>query len=760
MGFLFLSTHFFESKMKRDVFLIHIFLAIATLVAFWPVTSCNFIGLDDPEYVTENPHIQHGISVEGVQWAFTGIHVNFYHPLTMISHMLDAQIYGLNPQGHHLTNLLFHLTNTLLLFSVLSHMTKAPWKSAFVAALFAVHPLNVESVAWVSERKNVLSTFFWMLTMVAYVHYVERPRLKNYLTVILLFVLGLMAKPTLVTLPFVMLLLDHWPLRRFEQGRPEMKDELHGLGSRDGKMTGLKVKSSSLCTRDAAAPNHSYRLATTLPLIIEKIPLFILIPVFSILAYIAEGEAVENLPWNVKVPNALVSYAIYIIKAIWPANLSVFYPHRGLWPVWQVAGASLLLASVTGVVIMTARKYRYLFVGWLWFIGTMVPAIGIVQISDFGRADRFTYIPTIGLFIMVAWGVPELLKTGRYSRQVLAGLSLSIFLVLSATTWVQVGYWRSDSDLFNHSLETTTGNCVLYANRGVAYAKLGKYKQAIADFDKVLEIDPVSARIYYERGLAQAMLGNYMQAINDYDSSIRINPRFAMAYSNRGSAYTSIGNRKKAILDYDKALQLNPQLASAYYNRGNAYVALGRIKDAIADFDSAIQLNPKSANAYCNRGSTYAALGDQRQAILDYDRAIRIDPRLGLAYYGRGRAYAVLGNREQAIADYNRTIEISPEDALAYKNRALLYNGIGNQQQAYEDLKSAAMLGDKEAQDLLRRQGISIEEKSRRVSVNDAQNRGNGTFSKECDPALSDVLPHDGQALRDWLNQPEIRIER
>ena len=450
---------------RNKAVIIYISLALLASAALGRVVWCEFISGDDPLYVTENTHIMNGVTWEAVRWAFTNICAHFWHPLTMISLMLDFQLFGLNPHGYHLTNLLLHIASTLLLFSVLHRMTKAPWKSAFVAALFAVHPLNVESVAWVAERKNVLSTFFWMLTMVAYASYATQPRPTTYLTTLALFVMGLMAKPMLVTFPFVMLLLDYWPLQRFGSDRAasETRAGLTKPVSTDFKASNPRRKPPSrpaVSDRNSAQPQYKYGCGGIRQALIEKIPFLALIVPFSLLAYISEGEAVNtSFPWNVKVSNAIVSYVIYIGKMFWPSNLAVFYPHPGLWPFWQTAGAALLLVVITGTIVLTAKKSPYLITGWLWFVGTLVPVIGIVQISGFGRADRFTYIPMIGLFVLVAWGVPELLKGWRYRAWSLIGISVSIIsFSLSTVTWIQAGYWLNSFALYDHSLEATSRN--------------------------------------------------------------------------------------------------------------------------------------------------------------------------------------------------------------------------------------------------------------------------------------------------------------
>ena len=692
---------------KKQIPLIYLLLTAATIIAFWQVSQCDFITYDDPLYVTKNTHIMNGVTVDSVRWAFTSVYFNLWLPLTMISHMVDVQLFGLNPHGHHMISLLFHIANTLLLFFVFHRMTKAPWKSAFVAALFAIHPLHVDSVAWVSERKDVLSTFFWMLTMTAYVSYGERPRLKTYMAALAFFIMGLMAKPMLVTLPFVMVLLDYWPLQRFGQKKvaPDVRAELdESIFANKQKGEKPPLQNIGKDTRPAV---HKYGWAGVRSLLIEKIPFFALIPLFSVLTYIGAGEAVKHYPMKVRISNAFVSYFIYIGKMIWPANLALFYPHPGLWPLWQAAGAALLLGAVTAIVIMTAKRFQYLALGWLWFVGTLVPVTGIVPIGGHGRADRYTYVPLIGLFIMIAWGIPELLKKWRYCKETLFASSALILPFLLIVTWTQVGYWRNSITLYDHALKVTSPSNIILCSRGLAHDELGNHRQAISDFDRAIEISPEYADAYNYRGTAYGKLGNLSQAIADYDRAVEINPEYAEAYNNRGAVYGILRNNTQAISDYDRAIGIDPEFALAYINRGTAYRELGNHKQAISDFDRAIEINPKYARVYYNRGIAYDILGNNRQAIADFDRAIVIDPEYADAYNNRGVAYGKLGNPKQAISDFDRAIKIDHGYAKAYYNRGVVYGILRNERQAIEDLQKAARLDSEDAKNYLRSHGVN-----------------------------------------------------
>ncbi len=702
----------------------------SAVLIFWEPNRCDFINYDDPAYLTENTQIQNGVTLEAVRWAFTTGYAANWHPLTWLSHMVDIQLLGLKPHGHHFTSLLFHIANTLLLFFVLNRMTKAPWKCAFVAALFALHPLHVESVAWVAERKDVLSTFFWMLTMAGYVRYVEDPRLKNYMAVILFFVLGLMAKPMLVTLPFVLLLLDYWPLCRFELNLPKkisrprekrnakknstMEGEPLSAGKKNrvsGNRRSLRAftQSSVLSPQSCSISAQSFALR---PLLVEKIPLFALAALSCIVTYIVQQKggavrSIEEFSLGDRIANAFVSYIIYVEKTIWPNNLAVYYPHPESWPLWQTTGAVLILAAVTLTVIRTANRFPYLASGWLWFAGTLVPVIGIVQIGTQAMADRYTYIPLIGLFIMAAWGIPDLLKNRPYRNEALFASSALILACLSIVTWRQVGYWRDSISLYDHALEVIGPDDVIFCNRGVARDALGGHLQAISDYDRAIGINPHRAEAYHDRGLAYGTLGNYGQEVSDCSKAIEIYPEYANAFGHRGAAWLELGNYGQAISDFGRAIEIDPKLAWAYGGRGRAYGKLGSQRQAISDFEKALEMNPEYSEVYNNRGVAYAILGNNKQAISDYDRAIEIDPAYANAYYNRGVAYGELGNQRQAISDYDRAVEINPEYADAYNNRGAAYERLGDRRRGIEELQKAARLGSVAAKNSLRSIGVS-----------------------------------------------------
>jgi len=614
-----LSSEAAQHKNLNPV-LICLALAILTVITFWSLKDCGFTNFDDNIYVYENAYVQSGLNWNSIGKAFSSELVKksgHWHPVTWLSLMLDYQIFGLNPHGYHLTNLLFHVMNTILLFLIFRRMTKTLWPSAFVACLFAIHPLHVESVAWITERKDVLSTFFWMLTMGAYIYYVEHRGFRRYFFVLLFFILGLMAKPMLVTLPFVLLLLDYWPLRRFQEitgikpsaardcsTYPIPLRSAFGIGVSTIKPD-HKIQKETLEVKKPANPEYKWSLIY--PLLWEKVPLFVLVILSSIVTYVGAQKigtvlSIKTISLVVRIGNAFVSYIAYIGKMIWPSNLAIYYPYGG-WIPWQVLGSVFLLIAITVAVFRMVKRSPYLATGWLWYIGTLVPVIGIVQAGGQAMADRYTYIPLTGLFIMVAWGVPDLLKKWNHRKEILLASSALIILCLSIITWTQVGYWQNNITLFDHTLKVTDNNWLIYNNRGVAYNSLGNYRQAIEDYSRAIEIKPGYEDAYYNRGVAYNSLGNYRQAIEDYGRAIEISPGYALAYYNRGHAYHDLGNYRQAIEDYDRAIEIKPDYAEAYFNRGLTYLMLGNKDFGCSDARKACELgNCKLLEAANTRG--------------------------------------------------------------------------------------------------------------------------------------------------------------
>jgi protein O-mannosyl-transferase len=552
-------------------------LIAANLIVYAAVRHHDFVNYDDDDYVTTNAVVLHGLTWHGVSWAFTSGYAANWHPLTWLSHMLDIQLYGLDPGPHHLTNLLFHIANTLLLFGLLHRMTGALGRSAFVAGLFAVHPLHVESVAWVAERKDVLSTLFWMLTLWAYEKYVTRPSPRRYWAMLLFYALGLMAKPMLVTLPFVLLLLDFWPLGRV------------GMGPNPAGRWALSRE----------------KWATIVGLLFEKLPLLALAVVSGIVTFVIHrrGGAVIGLdatPLHLRLANALVSYVAYIGKMLWPARLAVLYPYAQALPVLWVAAAFLALMGISVAVIRAARPYPYLSVGWFWYLGTLVPVIGFVQVGDQAMADRYTYVPLIGLFIIVAWGVPDLLVRWPLRKIGLPASAGLVILACAIAARNQLQYWEDSTTLWTHALAVTTANNIANNNLGVSLAGQGKLDEAIAHYSEALRIKPDYADAHNNLGAALADQGKVDEAIAHYSEALRLRPDYADAHNNLGVSLGGQGKLDEAIAHFTEALRLKPDSAKAHNNLGVAMASQGKLEEAIAHFTEALRIKPDYADAHNN----------------------------------------------------------------------------------------------------------------------------------------------------------------
>ena len=589
----------------RHVCLVCGALILITLAVYWQTHGFDFVNYYDHLYVTENPHTQAGLTWDNLRWAFTTGHAANWHPLTWLSYMLDVQLFGVSAPAHHVVNVLWHVLNSVLLFLVLCRMTarwdatKALWPSAFVAALFALHPLHVESVAWIAERKDVLSTFFWLLTMAAYAHYVQRPSVRRYLMVAAPFALGLMAKPMLVTLPAVLLLLDYWPLGRLD---------LAGAGPR-------KVGSSFA------------RLA------FEKAPLLALTVLSSVATIAAQGSRggvvpYDVIPLSVRVGNALVAYAQYILRTLWPVRLAVYYPHlRDAMPLWQPIVSALLLGGATALVLLRPRRLPYLAVGWFWYLGTLVPVIGIVQVGDQAFADRYTYVPLIGVFIMAAWGIAHLAAKWRLPRPVLAAGAAATLAALCVGAWTQIGHWKDSRTLFEHALEVTSGNFMAHKALGVVLTDdAGEYEAAAQHLRKAIELDPGDAAGYFNLGNALHGMGKADEAIEQYRKAIQIDPHYVAAHYNLGNVFAEQKKLPEAAAAFEAVLKIQPGHAAANNNLGSALVLQGKLEEALSRYRKALDADPDYLDACCNLGYTLTKLGRPEEAVQAYSRALRVDP--------------------------------------------------------------------------------------------------------------------------------------
>ena len=578
--------------------LIGLLLVAASLAAYGQVRHHGFTNFDDNQYVWQNRYVQHGFSLESLAWAFTALHADNWHPLTWLSHMLDYELFGLHAGGHHVSSLLLHLANMLLLLFVLKRMTGAFWQSAFVAALFGLHPLHVESVAWVSERKDVLSALFWMLTLWCYLRFVERRTLSRYLLTVGCFALGLMSKPMMVTLPFVLLLLDFYPLKRF--------------------------------SLPAAQDHAQARTSTALGLVVEKTPLFVLAGLSCATTFYAQKQAavvfLAEIPFKARIANALVSYASYILKMFWPSPLAVPYPYRWSLPWWHVAAAGALLAVISLLAARLAEQRPYLAVGWLWYLGTLVPVIGLVQVGEQSMADRYTYLPLIGLFMIIAWGVPELLARWRHRNLCLAIAASLCVLALIPVTWRQAGYWKNTFTLFEHTLEVTSANFLPHYNLGLAYYEQGRTATAVEHYRQALRINPRSDRAHNNLGLALQQQGRLAEAAAHYRQALQINPDSDQALINLGLVLHQQGLVNDALEHYRQALRVNPQSDQAHYNLGLALGQQGQTEAAIGHYLEALKINPNFAEAHNNLGNAFFRTGNITAAIDHFRAAIQIRP--------------------------------------------------------------------------------------------------------------------------------------
>ena len=688
----------------RHLALVCVGLAGLVLVGFWPVHRHEFVNLDDPFYITDNPVVSTGLNWTNVGWAFQDTHLGTWHPLTWISHMLDVQLYGLNAGGHHFTNLLFHTANTLLLFLLLQRMTGTFWRCALVAALFGLHPLHVESVAWVSERKDVLSAFFFILTLWAYGRYAEckmqkpegcdpwspsRPSSSSfYLLSLFFFVLGLMSKPMLVTLPVVLLLLDYWPLQRWT------------------------LRSGSC----VAGPDQRPAVSTPfLRLVREKLPFFALAIADGLITLWGQKGAgavktVTDLPLSGGVPNAFISYVRYLWKVAWPGNLSVFYPFERNWPGWLVAGAVALLLGISALAISQARKRPWLLAGWLWYVITVTPVIGFIQVGGQSAADRYTYIPLIGIFIAAVWCAGEItLRTRRQDLAMAGGITL-VALALWGTR-IQVRYWRSSDALFRRALVVTPENALAHHSLGGALFEKGQMVEAEAEFRQALKVRPDHRDAAMALGIvlagqgnpaeavrlfagvlkqhpddaeAHLQLGNVLgregrmeEALHHYHEAVRLQPDLAAAQNNLANTLQRLGRVEEAIPHYRAALQAAPDLAEAHNNLGRALALQGKTAEAMAEYRTALRAKPDYAEAWNNLGNTFAQQGQMRAAITNYLHALRHRPLYAQAENSLGCALAAEGRTAEALERFARVLKIQPENAEAHFNLGNVLAGQG-----------------------------------------------------------------------------------
>jgi protein O-mannosyl-transferase len=564
--------------MRKSV-IISLGLTILILAVYLQVGTHQFLNYDDNVYVTGNPHVAKGLAAGNLSWALTSFEASNWHPVTWLSHMADVQLFGMSSRAHHLSNVALHLISSLLLFLLLKRSTGGLWQSAFVAALFALHPMHVESVAWVAERKDVLSAFFGMVTLILYCRFAARPKTSLYLGALCFFALGLMSKPMLVTLPLVMLLLDYWPLQRFAAAA--------GGG-------------------DLASPGPG-----ALSLLREKIPFFacsLLLAAVTIYAQHRGGatQTLDKMPLAARLENALTSYASYLGKTLWPHDLAVFYPFPSFIPLWKVAGALVLLTAITAAVLIYGRKQRYLVTGWGWFLITLLPVIGIIQVGVQAMADRYSYLPSIGLFVIAAWGLTDVTRRFPRREALLALLGGATVLACAFLTWQQVAYWQDSVSLYRHALQVNNRVSFIHNNLALALMKQGNLSGALQEYREALLVDPDNVSAHNNFGLALVKIGDLDGALQQHQEAVRIKPRSAESHSYLGVVLARRGNLQAAIGEFRVALEINPELAVARNNLGIALASKGELDAALEEFDRALRINPDDSYAYNNKARALA----------------------------------------------------------------------------------------------------------------------------------------------------------
>jgi tetratricopeptide (TPR) repeat protein len=655
------KTTFVKNYIVSISFLL--FIAISAIIVYGQVRRHDFVSFDDNEYIYENPRVKSGVTLGNVIWAFTAFHSNNWHPLTWISHMMDCQLFGLNPGPHHLINLFFHIANSLLLFLVFKQMTGHAWKSGCLAALFALHPLHVESVAWISERKDVLSAFFWMLTTGCYIRYVRRPGLARYALALSCFILGLLSKPMLVTLPFTLFLLDYWPLNRLQ------------------------------CLALSVRQNKKQLVR----LIVEKIPLLLLVPISCFLTFYAQKhggvvKSIDVFPLQVRIANAVVSYISYIGKMIFPVKLAFLYPHHGMPPWWKILGAFLLIITLSFLAVKTIKKHPYILVGWLWYLGTLIPVIGIVQVGMQAMADRYTYIPSIGLLIIAVWGIPEVFANRRNKRIWTALSAVTAISIYAGVAWKQVGYWKNSISMLEHTLAVTSRNHVALDSLGVERFKQGKLDEAMDLFLQADRIFPDNPYTHFNMGVALYVKGNTQEAVDQYLEAVRIEPNYFQAYSNLGAACFSLGKTEEAIKHYSKAITIKPDFIDAYINLGIAWDTLGKFENAIQHYTRALHYDPNNVNAHYHLAVDLEKVDRVDEAMSHYSETIRLRPDFFEAHYRLGVSLYKQGRMDEAMRRYSEVLRINPDFAEAHNNLGVILYRKGRVDEAIDRYLKALRL--------------------------------------------------------------------
>jgi tetratricopeptide (TPR) repeat protein len=652
-----------SSPLKKPLYVsVLILLPLLVFLAYLPALTSDFVRYDDQVYVTENVHVQLGLTWENVKWAFCTPTAPYWHPVTWLSHMLDCELFGLKAWGHHLTNLLLHTANTLMVFLVLRRMTGAFWRSLLVAGLFGLHPMHVESVAWVAERKDVLSALFWLLTLSAYARYarkstVQSPQSKVFYGLSLLaFTCGLMSKPMVVTLPFVLLLLDYWPLNRFG--------------------------------------NHR-----VWPLVREKLPFFLLAAASSVVTFVVQRSigtvaTTVTLPMSARLENALVSYAGYLGKLLFPTNLAVIYPLRYPfhWPLGDLISAGLLLLGISVVVIALRRRQPWLLVGWLWFVGTLVPVIGLVQVGLQAMADRFSYVPSIGLFISLSWGAWALTKTWRYQVVAVSGAATVAMVLCAGLAWRQAGYWKNTGTLFQHAIDVTENNFIACSNLGDYELAQGHCDEAINLYRETIRLMPGYGLAYAPLGVALCKTGRLAEGIQELQLAVKLEPDSAQVHANLADALVQDGQGEEAINEYKKAISLDPDDLDARNLLGVLLENAGHLDEAIQQFEEVIRRNPAYVRAYNNLGLALESQGRLDQAFAEFTKAVQLDPHDAKGHFNLGMILKARGRLDEAIGEFEEGLKREPDTPQAHNELGVMLGQKGLWDEAIAQFQEAIRL--------------------------------------------------------------------
>ena len=717
-----------KSRVSGQRLGICIFLVAITWLVFGQTIRYDFVNYDDNEYVYANPNIVHGLTINGVVHAFTGTHTANWHPLTTLSHMLDCQLWGVHAGAHHFTNVVLHTIAVVLLFLILQQMTGATWRSAFVAAVFAIHPLRVESVAWISERKDVLSAVFFMLTLGAYVRYARSPSIGRYLTMSILFALGLLSKSMLVTVPFVLLLLDYWPLNRFTDR------------------------------------------SSTRQLILEKVPLLALSfgeGLATLWAQHSSVARVEQLPVVWRIGNGLVSCVIYVKQMIWPVGLAVFYPHPGdQLPVWEIGLAIVLLVMVSAGAIALRGKAPYLITGWFWYLVMLLPVIGLIQVGSQGHADRYTYLPQIGLYVLLAWGTTDALasrfttrrvRRGRLKRRILAVTASVALIALAWCAHVQASYWRKGESLWGRALAVTSGNFMAHDGLGDYLANHGRLDEAIDHFQTALNIAPGYPEIEINLTLALTQKGRTDEAMAHLQALLKESPNDTQAYYNLGNALRKRGNSQGAIAVYEKTLSIQARYPAAHYNLGIALDQNGQIDEAIAHYREAVREQPNYPEAYYLLGNDLLRKSLVDDAIAAYEQALKSQPAYPAAENNIGLALFQKGRPSEGIAHWQNALAAEPDSVDSLNNLAWVLatfpeTWIRNGGQSLALAKRANQLSGDKNPAILRTLGAAYAENGRFTEARLVAEQGLQLANAQQNSALANIL--EGDIARYWANTP------